>query len=92
MKRILASLAFGAVVVGGMISPAVADAYDSGMTAEITKVTSSSSQTTSIVSVSGTWESDQLSVGQNFVVEATDFIAWNADFPFTLDSGDDRSE
>ncbi len=88
MKRILASLAFGAVVVGGMISPAFADAYDSGMTAEITKVTSSSSQTTSLVSVSGTWESDQLSVGQNFVVEATDFIAWNADFPFTLDSGE----
>ena len=93
MKRVIASLGLGAVIVGGMINPAIAEDYQR-IHAEITKTTSASRQTTSEVSVSGTWSVEKLAVGQFFTVAAEPNpangeipFAWAASFPFTLDDG-----
>ena len=91
MKRVLASLGLGAVIVGGMIHPAIAE-DSQRIHAEITKTTSASRQTSSEVSVAGTWSVEKLAVGQFFTV-STDPVngeppfAWNTSFPFTLDEG-----
>lgn len=93
MKRALASLGLGAVIVGGMINPAIAE-DSQRIHAEITKTTSASRQTTSEVSVAGTWSVEKLAVGQFFTVAADPNpangeipFAWAASFPFTLDDG-----
>lgn len=93
MKRVIASLGLGAVIVGGMINPAIAE-DSQRIHAEITKTTSASRQTTSEVSVAGTWSVDKLAVGQFFTVAAEPNpangeipFAWAASFPFTLDDG-----
>lgn len=93
MKRVIASLGLGAVIVGGMINPAIAE-DSQRIHAEITKTTSASRQTTSEVSVAGTWSVDKLAVGQFFTVSAEPNpangeipFAWAASFPFTLDDG-----
>ena len=91
MKRILASLGLGAVIVGGMIHPAIAE-DSQRIHAEVTKATSSSRQTSSEISVSGTWAVNKLEVGQSFTVstvpnEGKAPFVWNASFPFTLDDG-----
>lgn len=91
MKRVLASLGLGAVIVGGMIHPAIAE-DSQRIHAEITKTTSASRQTSSEVNVSGTWSVEKLAVGQFFTV-STDPVngeppfAWSSSFPFTLDDG-----
>lgn len=91
MKRVLASLGLGAVIVGGMIHPAIAE-DSQRIHAEITKATSASRQTSSEVTVAGTWSVEKLAVGQFFTV-STDPVngeppfAWNTSFPFTLDDG-----
>ena len=91
MKRVLASLGLGAVIVGGMIHPAIAE-DSQRIHAEITKVTSASRQTSSEVTVAGTWSVEKLAVGQFFTV-STDPVngeppfAWNTSFPFVLDDG-----
>lgn len=91
MKRVLASLGLGAVIVGGMIHPAIAE-DSQRIHAEITKTTSASRQTSSEVSVAGTWSVEKLAVGQFFTV-STDPVKgeppfkWNSSFPFTLDDG-----
>lgn len=91
MKRVIASLGLGAVIVGGMINPAIAE-DSQRIHAEITKTTSASRQTTSEVSVAGTWSVDKLAVGQFFTVTTEPVngevpIAWAASFPFTLNDG-----
>lgn len=91
MKRVLASLGLGAVIVGGMIHPAIAE-DSQRIHAEITKATSASRQTSSEVTVAGTWSVEKLAVGQFFTV-STDPVngeppfAWSSSFPFTLDDG-----
>ena len=91
MKRVLASLGLGAVIVGGMIHPAIAE-DSQRIHAEITKVTSASRQTSSEVTAAGTWSVKKLAVGQFFTV-STDPVngeppfAWNTSFPFVLDDG-----
>lgn len=91
MKRVLASLGLGAVIVGGMIHPAIAE-DSQRIHAEITKVTSASRQTSSEVTVAGTWSVEKLAVGQFFTI-STDPVngeppfAWNTSFPFALDDG-----
>ena len=67
MKRVLASLGLGAVIVGGMIHPAIAE-DSQRIHAEITKVTSASRQTSSEVTAAGTWSVEKLAVGQFFTV------------------------
>lgn len=91
MKRVLASLGLGAVIVGGMIHPAIAE-NPQRIHAEITKATSASRQTSSEVTVAGTWSVEKLAVGQFFTVTTDPVngevpIAWAASFPFTLNDG-----
>ena len=62
------------------------------ITAQVTKATSASRQTSSEVNVSGTWATERLEVGQSFTVSTVPTNAaapftWNASFPFTLDDG-----
>lgn len=58
------------------------------MTAQVTKATSSSRQTSSEVVVAGTWSAPKLEVGQAFTVGSVDGgFKWKADFPFLLDDG-----
>ena len=58
------------------------------MTAQVTKATSSSRQTSSEVTVEGTWSTTKLTIGQSFTVGSVDGgFMWQADFPFVLDSG-----
>lgn len=93
MKRVIASLGLGAVIVGGMLNPAIAE-DSQRIHAEITKTTSASRQTTSEIGVYGTWSVEKLAVGQFFTVTAESNpangeipFAWAASFPFTLDDG-----
>lgn len=53
MKRVLASIGLGAVIVGGLISPAIAEDTPQ-IKAEVTKATSASRQVSSEINVSGT--------------------------------------
>lgn len=91
MKKVLTSLGLGAVIVGGMIHPAIAE-DSQRIHAEITKVTSASRQTSSEVTAAGTWSVEKLAIGQFFTV-STDPVngeppfAWNTSFPFVLDDG-----
>ena len=65
-----------------------ADEGAPAMTAQVTKATSSSRQTSSEVSVAGTWATPKLTVGQAFTVGSVDGgFQWKADFPFLLDDG-----
>lgn len=62
------------------------------MTAQVTKATSSSRQTSSEVSVAGTWATPKLTVGQAFTVSTQQTnggapFTWVASFPFKLDDG-----
>lgn len=58
------------------------------MTAQVTKATSASRQTSSEVTVAGTWSTPKLEVGQAFTVGSVDGgFKWKADFPFLLDDG-----
>ena len=58
------------------------------MTAQVTKATSASRQTSSEVTVAGTWSTQKLTVGQSFTVGSVDGgFQWKADFPFLLDDG-----
>lgn len=58
------------------------------MTAQVTKATSSSRQTSSEVTVEGTWSAPKLAVGQAFTVASKNGgFKWQASFPFVLDDG-----
>lgn len=58
------------------------------ITAQVTKATSGSRQTTSEVTVEGTWQTPRLTVGSTLTVASVDGgFAWRAGFPFTLDDG-----
>ena len=62
--------------------------YMPPMTAQVTKATSASRQTSSEVTVAGTWATPKLAVGQSFTVGSVDGgFKWLADFPFVLDDG-----
>lgn len=84
MNRSLASIGIAvALVCSG--APALADNIP--IDAEITNISSGSSQVSSPVTVKGSWSTKNLKVGQSFKV-TSDVINWAYDFPFTLDSGD----
>lgn len=58
------------------------------MTAQVTKATSASRQTSSEVAVEGTWSTPKLAAGQHFTVASKDGgFKWLASFPFVLDDG-----
>lgn len=85
MNRTLASIGIAAAVICGSATPALA--ADNPINAEITNISSGSSQVSSPVTVKGTWSTEKLEVGQSFTV-TSNVINWAYDFPFTLDSGD----
>lgn len=91
MKRMIASIGLGAMIVGGLISPAIAEDVPQ-IKAEVTKATSASRQVSSEINVSGTWTVEKLAVGQSFTVSTNPTnggvpFKWNASFPFVLDDG-----
>ena len=78
------ALPYGAAYAAAEDTPA--------MTAQVTKATSSSRQTSSEVAVAGTWSAPKLSVGQSFTVSTQPTnggapFTWAASFPFKLDDG-----
>lgn len=90
MKKIITATAGVAMLVA---APVAAYAADDTMTATVTSAQSMSRQTSSEVNVSGTWETERLTVGQQFTVASVDGgFKWNASFPFTLDDGSQIGE
>lgn len=90
MKKIITAAAGVAMLVA---APVAAYAANNTMTATITSAQSMSRQTNSEVNVSGTWETEQLTVGQQFTVTSIDGgFKWNTSFPFTLDDGSQIGE
>lgn len=85
MNRTLASISIAAALVCGSAAPAFAE--DNPIDANITSISSGSSQVSSPVTVKGSWSTKKLEVGQTFKV-TSDVINWAYDFPFALDSGD----
>jgi len=74
------ALPYGAAYAADEAAPA--------MTAQVTKATSSSRQTSSEVAVEGTWSTPKLTVGQHFTVASKDGgFKWLASFQFVLDDG-----
>lgn len=74
------ALPYGAAYAADEAAPA--------MTAQVTKATSASRQTSSEVTVEGTWTTPKLAVGQQFTVASKDGgFKWLASFPFVLDDG-----
>lgn len=58
------------------------------ISAQVTKATSASRQTSSEVAVEGTWQTPHLTVGSTLTVGSVDGgFNWRANFPFTLDDG-----
>ena len=69
-------------------APALAAPTPEPISAQVTKATSASRQTTSEVTVAGTWQTPRLTVGSTLTVGSVDGgFAWRAGFPFTLDDG-----
>lgn len=90
MKKIITAAAGVAMLVA---APVAAYAANDTMTATVTSAQSMSRQTGSEVNVSGTWETERLTVGQSFTVASVDGgFKWNASFPFTLDDGSQIGE
>ena len=87
--------AAAALTIAAMSLPygaAFADEAAPAMTAQVTKATSSSRQTSSEVTVAGTWSAPKLAVGQSFTVSTQPTnggapFTWAASFPFMLDDG-----
>lgn len=81
------------LTVGLAIAAAAAPALAAPTTpepisAQVTKATSSSRQTSSEVNVEGTWQTPHLTVGSTLTVGSVDGgFNWRANFPFTLDDG-----
>ena len=95
MKKIIAAAAGVAMLVAAPVAAYAATDTDTtpAMTATVTSAQSMSRQTSSEVNVSGTWETERLTVGQSFTVASVDGgFKWNASFPFTLDDGSQIGE
>ena len=90
MKKIITVVAGVGMLVA---APVAAYADNDTMTATVTSAQSMSRQTSSEVNVSGTWETERLTIGQSFTVASVDGgFKWNASFPFTLDDGSQIGE
>ena len=77
------------IAVAAAAAPALAaPTAPEPISAQVTKATSASRQTTSEVTVEGTWQTPRLTVGSTLTVGSVDGgFAWRAGFPFTLDDG-----
>lgn len=75
------------LAVASAAAPALADT-PAPISAQVTKATSSSRQTSSEVTVEGTWQTPHLTPGSVLTVGSVDGgFNWLANFPFTLDDG-----
>ena len=93
MKKIIAAAAGVGMLVAAPVAAYAATDTTPAMTATVTSAQSMSRQTSSEVNVSGTWETERLTVGQSFTVASVDGgFKWNASFPFTLDDGSQIGE
>lgn len=93
MKKIVTAAAGVAMLVAAPVAAYAATDTTPAMTATVTSAQSMSRQTSSEVNVSGTWETERLTVGQSFTVASVDGgFKWNASFPFTLDDGSQIGE
>lgn len=93
MKKIIAAAAGVAMLVAAPVAAYAATDTTPAMTATATSAQSMSRQTGSEVNVSGTWETERLTVGQSFTIASVDGgFKWNASFPFTLDDGSQIGE
>ena len=81
-------LTMGLAVAAAAAPALAAPTSPEPITAQVTKATSASRQTTSEVTVEGTWQTPHLTVGSTLTVGSVDGgFAWRAGFPFTLDDG-----
>lgn len=81
-------LTMGLAVAAAAAPALAAPATPEPITAQVTKATSSSRQTSSEVAVEGTWQTPRLTVGSTLTVGSVDGgFNWRANFPFTLDDG-----
>nr|DAS45431.1 MAG TPA: clumping factor [Caudoviricetes sp.] len=81
-------LTLGLAVAAAAAPALAAPTTPEPITAQVTKATSSSRQTSSEVSVEGTWQTPHLTVGSTLTVGSVDGgFNWRANFPFTLDDG-----
>ena len=81
-------LTVGLVVAAAAAPALAAPTAPEPISAQVTKATSASRQTTSEVTVEGTWQTPRLTVGSTLTVGSVDGgFAWKAGFPFTLDDG-----
>lgn len=88
-KYTLASFGLAVGLAVAAAAPALAaPTTPEPISAQVTKATSASRQTTSEVTVEGTWATPHLTVGSTLTVGSVDGgFAWRAGFPFTLDDG-----
>ena len=92
MKKIITGACVAMLLAAPVAAYAATDETPA-MTATVTSAQSMSRQTSSEVNVSGTWETERLTVGQSFTVTSVDGgFKWNASFPFTLDDGSQIGE
>ena len=81
-------LTLGLAVAAAMAPALAAPTAPEPISAQVTKATSASRQTSSEVAVEGTWQTARLTVGSTLTVGSVDGgFAWKAGFPFTLDDG-----
>ena len=81
-------LTMGLAVAAAAAPALAAPTTPEPISAQVTKATSSSRQTSSEVSVEGTWQTPRLTVGSTLTVGSVDGgFNWRANFPFTLDDG-----
>lgn len=93
MKKIITAAAGVVMLVAAPVAAYAATDEAPAMTATVLSAQSMSRQTSSEVNVSGTWETERLTVGQSFTVASVDGgFKWNASFPFTLDDGSQIGE
>lgn len=76
------------LAIAAAAAPALAAPTPEPITAQVTKATSASRQTSSEVNVEGTWQTPRLTVGSTLTVgSVSGGFNWRANFPFTLDDG-----
>lgn len=81
-------LTMGLAVAAAAAPALAAPTTPEPITAQVTKATSASRQTSSEVTVEGTWATPRLTVGSTLTVGSVDGgFAWRAGFPFTLNDG-----
>ena len=82
------SLTMGLAIAAAAAPALAAPTTPEPISAQVTKATSASRQTSSEVTVEGTWQTPRLTVGSTLTVGSVDGgFNWRANFPFTLDDG-----